>query len=163
MASYFPTMQKQADSVWTIRRASSDDLKSIVDLQLRSRRPRRTDSKTKEYFVAMVEQKIVGCAAVRKRKDLGYLYGLVVEKTWRRRGIGHALTHVRLDWLRHESAVRVFVLAMFWNIKFFRKHGFALVDKRKAHGLRRLHCDFEDAWSSRSALLHLELSSRVPS
>lgn len=145
---------------WSIRRAAADDCKGIAELQGRSRRPSRTDSATREYFVAERDHKIIGCAAVRKQNRLGYLYGLVVDKLWRRKGLGHALTQERLDWLRNEGVLSVYVLAMFWNIKFFKKHGFTLADKEKAHGLAELHNDFEDPWSSRSALLFLEFSSQ---
>ena len=114
-------MDKPIYSTWLIRRATADDRKSVDDLQKRLHRPLRSDSAIQEYFLAVSAQKIVGCAAVRKRNNLGYLYSLLVDKPWRRRGIGHALTQRRLDWLRDEKVFSVFVMAMFWSIKFFRK------------------------------------------
>jgi amino-acid N-acetyltransferase len=99
---------------------------------------------------------VIGCAAVRKNGDVGYLYGLAVDKAWRRRGIGHALTEERLDWLRNEAASTAYVLAMFWNVRFFRKHGFELADRSLARELEHLHGDFSQSWSARSALLKLK-------
>lgn len=163
MGCELPTMAKTTDRTWSIRRARAADCKSVQDLQNRLHRPLRSDSTIQDYFLAIEGHKIVGCAAVRKRNDLGYLYGLVVDKPARRRGIGHALTQRRLDWLRQENVFSVFVMAMFWNIKFFKKHGFTLTNKRKVDGLAQLHCDFRDAWSSRSALLFLRLPSRASS
>lgn len=91
------------------------------------------------------------------RANLGYLYGLAVAKDWRRRGIGHALTQERLDWLASKSIKSVYVLAMFWNIRFFKKHGFVLVDRKIFSDLSHLHEDFSDRWSRRSALLRCDL------
>lgn len=154
-------MDYAMNAIWTIRRATADDRRGIVQLQERLHRPARSDSAILDFFVAENEDKIIGCAAVRKRNALGYLYGLVVDKPWRRNGVGHALTERRLDWLRDENVLSVFVLAMFWNVKFFNKHRFTLADKEKSRGLAQLHRDFIDPWSNRSALLFLELPSRT--
>jgi N-acetylglutamate synthase-like GNAT family acetyltransferase len=103
--------------------------------------------------------RIVGCAAVRKRGKVGYLYGLAVDKAWRRQGVGHTLTCERLNWLCTQRATSALVLAMFWNVKFFKKHGFILTNKSTFTRLERLHCDFSDRWGTRSALLVLDLAS----
>jgi len=152
-------MSERAAPIWSIRRAIPSDLEGVDQLQRRLKRPLRSDSVISEYFVAVVEQRIVGCAAVRKRGGVGYLYGLAVEKPWRRMGIGHALTEMRLEWLRARSIVSAFVLAMFWNIRFFKKHGFHLTSREKGKELKHLHSDFADPWSTRSALLFVNLSS----
>lgn len=154
-------MDEARHAIWTIRRATANDGHDIVQLQESLHRPARSDSPILEYFVAESEGKIIGCAAVRKQNSLGYLYGLVVDKPWRRKGVGHALTQQRLDWLRYENVLSVFVLAMFWNIKFFKKHRFTLTDKVNSRGLAQLHRDFIDPWTNRSALLFLELPLRT--
>jgi N-acetylglutamate synthase-like GNAT family acetyltransferase len=99
---------------------------------------------------------IVGCAAVRVRGPLGYLYGLAVDKAWRRRGIGHALTQGRLNFLRDAGSGTAYVFAMFWNIRFFKRHGFTLADRKKIPELVNLHRDFAENWNSRSALLQAD-------
>jgi N-acetylglutamate synthase-like GNAT family acetyltransferase len=154
-------MIEAINATWAIRSANANDRRGIIQLQKRLHRPARSDSVIVEYFVAESEGNIIGCAAVRKRNSLGYLYGLVVDKPWRRKGVGHALTQQRLDWLRNEDVLSVFVLAMFWNIKFFKRHRFTLADKEKSRGLAPLHRDFTDPWSNRSALLFLGLPSRT--
>lgn len=147
---------------WRIRRARPTEGNIIFELHKRLNRPSRSDSKAQEYFVAIGDgEQVVGCAAVRKRKNVGYLYGLAVDRTWRRRGIGHALTERRLEWLHSQNAAQAFVLSMFWNIKFFKKHGFSVVSKRQAEKLSALHSDFVDLWSSRSALLSVSLKSQL--
>jgi N-acetylglutamate synthase-like GNAT family acetyltransferase len=155
-------MDKLETTPWSIRRATARDHDAVKEFQARARRPSRSDSVITEYFVAVSETKIVGCAAVRKRGQVGYLYGLVVDERWRRRGIGHALTQKRLDWLHDRNVTLGFVMAMFWNIRFFKKHGFVLTPKRNHQELENLHRDFTDRWSARSALLVSHLSSSSP-
>jgi len=142
---------------WKIRRASDDDDLAILALHKALNRPSREDSRTSEYFVASTAESVIGCAAVRKNGDVGYLYGLAVDKAWRRRGIGHALTQERLDWLRKETTNSAYVLAMFWNVRFFKKHGFELADRSLVRELAHLHADFLQGWSARSALLRCKL------
>lgn len=150
-------MGKPGMPAWSIRRATAQDRECIHELQERLSRPLRSDSVTSEYFVAVSGCQIVGCAAVRKRGNVGYLYGLVVDKSWRRQGIGHALTQTRLDWLRNQNVASAFVMAMFWNIRFFRKHRFVLTNRRNVAELESLHSDFADSWSRKSALLFIDM------
>ncbi len=152
-------MKKPQEAILSIRRATAADAEGVNELQKILNRPLRSDSVISEYFVAVSEQRIVGCAAVRERGGVGYLYGLAVEKSWRRMGIGHALTDMRLEWLRGQNVVSAFVMAMFWNIKFFKKHGFSLTNRQNVKELKHLHSDFSDRWSRRSSLLFVNLSS----
>jgi N-acetylglutamate synthase-like GNAT family acetyltransferase len=122
-------------------------------------RPKRSDSVTSEYFIAESAEGIVACAAVRASGQFGYLYGLAVEKGWRRQGIGHELTHRRLDWLCEVRVELAFVFAMFWNVRFFKRHGFKLADRKRLLDLVSLHEDFTEEWNSRSALLEANLLS----
>ncbi len=108
-----------------------------------------------EYFVASVAGEIVGCIASRSAGRIGYIYGLVVSKSWRRQGIGHFLTQECIEHARQAGAKQIFVLAMFWNIRFFKKHGFMLVQRSSFSDLAAVHADFVQQWASRSALLCL--------
>lgn len=153
-------MRKAKQAEWTIRRATQADSKRISSFQRLLNRPQRSESIASEYFLAEVDGEIIGCAAVRSREGTGYLYGLVVSKQWRRHGVGHALTHCRLDWLCERAAVKAFVLAMFWNIRFFKRHGFELADRRMKPSLANLHQDFVDKWSLHSVLLMVDLNQR---
>lgn len=143
---------------WAIREADAKDQEFINGFQERLNRPSRSDSVPSEYFVAVSGDQIVGCAAVRKRRNIGYLYGLAVDKGWRRQGIGHALTHARLEWLRAQGAECAFVMAMFWNVRFFQKHSFSLVSRGVRGSLSWLHGDFTDQWTNKSALLSIPIS-----
>jgi len=145
-------MKQPAQTQWKIRKARKSDAESIVRFLETQRRPRRSELKVSEYFIAENLGKIVGCIATRKRAQRGYLYGLAVEKSHRRRGIGHALTACGLNRLRREGVDVVFTLVMFWNIRFIKQHGFELVDKGAKIQLKDLHSDFVDDWAVRSAL-----------
>lgn len=146
----------------SIRQASRRDFASISKLNLLTKRPQRTDLQLREYLIAEIDRELVGCAALRCRRDCGYLYGLTVHPYWRRQGIGHSLTAQRLETIRAKGLHHAFVFAMFWNVKFFKRHGFALTDKSRASQLRWLHMDFEDAWCRRSALLSLSFHASRP-
>jgi N-acetylglutamate synthase-like GNAT family acetyltransferase len=145
-------MKEPAQTQWKIRKARKSDADGIVRFLETQRRPRRSALKVSEYFIAESLGKIVGCIAARKRAQRGYLYGLAVEKSHRRRGIGHALTTCGLNRLRREGVDVVFTLVMFWNIRFIKQHGFELVDKKGKVQLKDLHSDFVDDWAVRSAL-----------
>lgn len=145
-----------------IRKAIRPDFVKISKLNILTKRPRRTDVQFQEYFVAEMATEIIGCAALRCCRDSGYLYGLTVHPRWRRRGIGHALTNQRLEAARAKGLQTAFVFAMFWNAKFFKRHGFALTERSRASQLRWLHKDFEDGWCRRSALLFLPLDASRP-
>jgi N-acetylglutamate synthase-like GNAT family acetyltransferase len=138
-----------------IRRANRRDFVKISRLNTLTKRPQRTDTRFLEYFVAEISADIVGCAALRCRRDLAYLYGLTVHPRWRRKGIGHSLTSHRLEAARAQEVNIAYVLAMFWNVKFFERHGFRLTGKGCAAQLQWLHLDFDDKWCRHSALLAL--------
>lgn len=153
---------KAERTLWEIRRATDLDSELIITFQRSVNRPQRSESIASEYFLAEAKSEIIGCAAVRVREGVGYLYGLAVSKAWRRRGVGYALTDCRLDWLRKKAAFEAYVLTMFWNIRFFKRHGFELADRRKKRELGSLHQDFTDKWSARSVLMSRNLHQKQP-
>ena len=146
---------KANQTQWEIRRATDLDLDDVTAFQRSLNRPQRSENILSEYFLAEVKGEIIGCAAVRIREGVGYLYGLAVSKAWRRRGVGFELTQCRLNWLRKNAAFKAFVLTMFWNTRFFKRQGFELADRRLKASLATLHQDFADKWASHSVLLVL--------
>ncbi len=148
---------KGIDSGLELRKARHNEWPAVLRLQSEEKRPSRRDSQISDYFVALAGDDLVGCVAVRAQGEMAYLYGLVVAKKWRQRGIGHALTDKCIDALRKKGVKRIYLLAMFWNIRFFSKHGFSLIDRQLRPQLACLHQDFIDTWARRSALLCLTL------
>ena len=153
---------KQAihEEEWSIRKATEADSEAIVDLLKRCGRLKESDFVVSEYFIAESFGKVIGCVAARKRARSGYLYRLVVEKSHRRHGIGHALTQFGLDWLSGQGVASVFALVMFWNIRFVKRHGFELATSSVKSDLQSLHSDFVDRSMARSALV-VSHNSRV--
>jgi N-acetylglutamate synthase-like GNAT family acetyltransferase len=143
--------------LWRLSRAREEDWPAIVALQSAEHRPKHEGSRVSEYFVAKVGDDLVGCVAGRHSGGIGYLYGLVVGKNWRRRGIGHALTDKCLSHLQTRNASQVLALAMFWNVRFFKRHNFIVVKRSTFPGLMDLHGDFCEAWGCHSALLCVKL------
>jgi N-acetylglutamate synthase-like GNAT family acetyltransferase len=143
-----------------VRRARKEDQRLILKLQSLTNRPRRQDNSFSDYFIAEINGRAVGTAALRCRRNSAYLYGLTVLPQWRRRGIGHLLTAKRLDSAEARCMNCAYVMAMFWNIRFFKRHKFKVINKTLACELEWLHKDFEESWCSRSAVLSLALKSK---
>jgi N-acetylglutamate synthase-like GNAT family acetyltransferase len=158
-----PEHQRSANRpaiAYRIRKARKPDWPKIVRLNSHHNRPGRQDSTVFDYLVAIVTREIVGAAAIRLNGTTGYLYGLVVASGWRRNGIGHALTDACLERVRDFGAERVFAFAMFWNIRFFRQHGFAPIKRASLAEPNLLHGDFSEEWCQHSTLLCADLSAR---
>lgn len=138
---------------YRIRKARRPDWPKILRLNSQQNRPARKDSVVSEYFVAYAGAEIVGAAAIRLIRNTGYLYGLVVARDWRQRGIGHALISACLDHVRVVGGERVLAFAMFWNIRFFRRHRFYPIKRSSLSEPDSLHGDFTEEWCRHSALL----------
>ena len=151
---------EQGSVLWRLRRARERDWHEILTIQSAANRPERQDSKCAEYIVATVGKEIVGCVAARCIGRDGYLYGLIVAKKWRRRGIGHALTAACIENMRESGATRIFLTAMFWNVRFFSEHGFSLTKRSLYPEIENLHGDFREKWGRRSAILFLDVHLR---
>jgi len=152
-------VQPQVRTVYRIRKARTADWPDILRLQSLNNRPARRDSIVSDYFVAFVSDELVGSCAIRANADAGYLYGLVVSRQWRKRGIGHALTSECLGHLQSSQVRKVLALAMFWNIRFFRKHGFSVIKRTSLPNDAAIHHDFSEDWSRRSTLLCVDFST----
>lgn len=105
------------------------DVEWIRSFSMLTRRPCRPTIRRLEYFVAWTGGERVGCSAVERVADGGYLYGLTVHPDYRRGGIGSALTRVRVERIGLWNGRFAVALAMFWNLRFFRGLGFEHVSK----------------------------------
>ena len=143
-----------------IRPAEKSDIPEIRDLYRATGRPRRRVVRCAEYFVAIEDRRLVGCAAVRPVGDGGYLYGLAVHSDYRRRRIGSALTVARLRRVRQRGGEVAIVLAMFWNVRFFKGLGFELIRRDGLPQAYRRVADLRDPLYRRSALLSHDLKRR---
>jgi N-acetylglutamate synthase-like GNAT family acetyltransferase len=143
-----------------IRPAGRSDVREIRDLYRLTGRPRRGAVRCAEYFVAVKDRRVVGCAAVRPAGDGGYLYGLAVHPDYRRKRIGSALTVARLRRVRQDGGTVAIVLAMFWNMRFFKRLGFKLVRRDLLPPTLRRIADLRNPIYRRSAVLSHDLERR---
>ena len=112
-----------------IRKGIEQDSDTIHEIQRELRRPSRAECMAREYLIAWRGGVAVGCAATALHAEGGYFYGLAVRREWQRKGLGSQLMEARLDALRALQADYAVALAMFWNSRFFRRHGFAPVKR----------------------------------
>ena len=135
-----------------LRPALQADRQAIIDVHRSLNRPSRRVL-ISEYLVAESGGEILGCAAVRLFPKEGYLYGLAVRREFQRSGLGAALTRARMDRIRRNGGTVAVVLAMFWNVGFFRKLGFATIRRDELPARIRSIADFRNPLYKRSAAL----------
>jgi N-acetylglutamate synthase-like GNAT family acetyltransferase len=140
-----------------IRKASKQDCELIRSIQLGLKRPLRDEYRVSEYLIAWRGEMAVGCAATSVCKEGGYFYGLAVKREWQRQGIGGHLMEARIEALRALHAEYAVALAMFWNSRFFRSHGFAPVKRDLLPASALHHGDLTDPAYRRSAAMLLWL------
>lgn len=136
-----------------IFRGTDQDLDAIRDIQRELNRPMRSDCRASEYLIAWRQGIPVGCAATALHMEGGYFYGLAVRRRWQRQGIGSQLMEARLEALRVMHAEYAIALAMFWNSRFFRKHGFIPVKRSLLPASVLYHADFSNRTYARSAAM----------
>jgi N-acetylglutamate synthase-like GNAT family acetyltransferase len=135
-----------------VRPALPTDRQAIIYIQQSLNRPFRRVM-ISEYLIAEAGGQILGCAAVRFFPAGGYLYGLAVRRDSQRSGIGAALTRARMDAIRCSGGTLAVVMAMFWNVGFFRKLGFATIRRDELPVTVRGIADFRNPLYKRSAVL----------
>ncbi len=136
----------------TIRAAVQSDRMAIRRIYASLNRPARRIW-ISEYLVAEREYQILGCAAVRMFTTGGYLYGLAVRHDSQHSGIGAALTRARMERICTGGGDQAVVMAMFWNVGFFRKLGFVTIRRDELPSAVRRLADFRNPVYKRSAVL----------
>lgn len=126
-------------------------------------RPARDEYVAQEFLIAWHEGEAVGCAGIAIHADGGYFYGLAVVRSRQRQGIGSLLMVARLDRLREYDADYAVALAMFWNSRFFRKHGFAPLKRSLLPASALWHRDISNPTWNRSAVMFKSLTPRARS
>jgi len=106
-----------------------------------------------EYLVAENRSGVVGCAAVRPFSGGGYLYGLAVERSCQRLGVGSRLTAARIERVRDSGDDLAIVMAMFWNVGFFRRLGFSSIRRDDVPPAAKRLSDFRNPVYKHSAIL----------
>jgi predicted N-acetyltransferase YhbS len=76
-----------------------------------------------------------------------------VRRESQRKGVGSALTQARIDLLTRNRRRLAVVLAMFWNVKFFRRLGFQSVRRDLLPARVQALADFRNPLYKHSAIL----------
>jgi N-acetylglutamate synthase-like GNAT family acetyltransferase len=136
-----------------ITKAREQDCDTIRKIQSELRRPFRADCKASEYLIAWLDGTAVGCAGTALHLDGSYFYGLAVKREWQRQGIGSQLMAARFQAIRALQLEYAVALVMFWNSRFFRKHGFTPVKRNLLPASALHHADLIDPAYARSAAM----------
>jgi len=137
-------------AAWIVRPARVEDAPAIVELiahyarkgLLLPRPLRQVYSHLRDYAVAEVDGRVVGCGALEVVWDsLGEVRSLAVEEGMQGLGIGRALVEYLLEDARKLGLKRVFALT--YIEQFFEQFGFRRVQKESLpHKIWRdcIHC-----------------------
>jgi N-acetylglutamate synthase-like GNAT family acetyltransferase len=136
-----------------IRQAREQDCEQIRSIHCKINRPLREQYRVGEFLIAWAEESAIACAATAVHLEGGYFYGLAVKREWQRRGVGSELMEARLVALRRLEAEYAIALVMFWNSRFFRKHGFAPVKRSDLAPSAWGHADLTNPAFRRSAVM----------
>jgi len=136
-----------------ILKAREQDCGLICAIQRELKRPLRDQYSTSEYLIAWHDGVAVGCAATALHQNGGYFYGLAVKREWQRQGIGGQLMEARVDALLNLRMEYAVALAMFWNSRFFRNHGFVPVKRSDLPPSASYHADLSNPAYRRSAVM----------
>jgi N-acetylglutamate synthase-like GNAT family acetyltransferase len=145
-----------------IYQATAKDISSIRAIHSDLKRPLRPTYPASEYLLARKDGDVVGCAGTCLYEDGAYFYGLAVKRAWQRQGIGSQLMKARLEVAEAVQVDYAVALAMFWNTRFFRKHGFAPVKKPLLPASALFHSDLTDPVYRRSATMLRLLREKGP-
>ena len=119
-----------------IREATVIDVDEIVNLinsnalqgLMLSKTPYKIFSTIQNFFVAEIENKVIGCVALNVIwRDLCEICSLAVNKNYRDKGVGKMLVEKTLD--KAKSLKIKQVIALTYQDKFFEKMNFIRVDK----------------------------------
>jgi amino-acid N-acetyltransferase len=119
-----------------IRKANVKDVKYIQQLinsyvqegKLLPRSLSELYEQIRDFFVAEIDGKIVGCCALHIIwEDLAEIKSLAVDKDMTKQGIGAELLNMAINSSKEIGVDKIFVLT--YNPQFFKQRGFKLVDK----------------------------------
>ncbi|MCT7966558.1 GNAT family N-acetyltransferase [Laspinema sp. D1] len=105
-----------------LRPARSEDLGRIRKLVFQAKLD-PTQLHWENFFVIELEDKIIACGQLRQFSRCQELGSLVVEKSWRDRGLGSYLVRHLVE----EATAPVYVECMGWLVDFYEQLGFVKI------------------------------------
>lgn len=112
----------------SVQLAGPEDLSAIEEL-LKCGNLSTELSKCRYILKACLGGSIAGAIGLEFWGDYVSLRALIVDKRFRRSGIGRALVRQAIELAEKDRALGVYAYTLFWNIRFFQSAGFERVDK----------------------------------
>jgi len=111
-----------------IQPTKPEDLPAVKEL-IKSGNLSTNLEKCRYVLKACLSDKIVGTVGLEFWGDYVSLRALIVDRRFRKQGIGGALVRRAIKLARKDGALAVYAYTLFWNNKHFRSWGFELKDK----------------------------------
>ena len=113
--------------------ASVNDISGIINILKRNNLPHSDISEHSgiDFFVARNNNEIVGCIGIEKYGNEGLLRSLVVDETYRSKGVALQLYHLLKD-SAQQSSVKNLHLFTTTAEEYFMKKGFRRADRNEA-------------------------------
>lgn len=144
---------------YSLRAATPDDLPVVHALLVAAGLP--VDGVDEQfgdaYALAVGGGAVIGVAGMEVHGDAGLLRSAAVDRAWRGRGVGEALTNDRLQWARAQGLREVWLLTN-TAADFFPRFGFARVDRQGAPDAVRASGQFAMTTCASAAAMRLTLA-----
>lgn len=144
----------------SVRSASEDDLERVSDLLRDARLP--TDDLAAVFgdcfAVAIVDESIVGSAAVELRGEVGLFRSAAVGEAFRGQGIGDALVRNRIEWATARGMRELYLLTTTAG-DYFPRFGFAPIPRDDAPLEIRQSDQFTSLCPSSATVMRLTLAA----
>ena len=111
--------------------AQKRDLKSIRTI-LRDSKLSTNLTRCRYVVKAVRDHRIIGAIGVEFWGDFVSLRALVVDREFRRQGVGRLLVIRALQLAKARGASGIYAYTLFWNQRFFYSCGFSRIDKSSA-------------------------------
>ena len=111
--------------------AQKRDLKKIHTI-LRGAKLSTNLTRCRYVLKAVKDYRIVGAIGLEFWGDFVSLRALVVDRKFRRQGVGRSLVIQALQLAKLQSTTGIYAYTLFWNMRFFSSCGFARVPKTSA-------------------------------
>jgi len=141
-----------------VRLASQGDWRAIKSLLEEGHLPLEgAREHLSEYFVALIDDIIVGCAGLERYGNIALLRSVAVAPLMKGKGIGKLLSD-RLLQEAKQARIATLYLLTFTAEEYFAKRGFVCQPLESAPSLLRASAEFQGACPDSAVLMSLSIS-----
>lgn len=143
----------------TIRKAVTDDLKGIHEVLLETKlQTEGVAEHLEHFFVALIEEKIVGTIGLEYYGELALLRSASVLPSYQHLGLGNILV-TTLEHHARKMNVKEVVLLTTTAAGYFRRKGFTDIDRKTISGAITTSAQFTTACPASASVMHKLLAS----